>query len=88
MALLTVGQLKQTLNDHYSDDSTIVVTWWSKDDVSNAWADIFYDDDGGEITSEELDDVWNAISVDFDNNLDDFISGANEYLYELVNREA
>ena len=88
MALLTVGQLKQVLNDHYSDDSTIVVTWWSKDDVSNAWADIFYDDDGGEMTSEELDDVWNAISVDFDNNLDDFISGANEYLFELVNREA
>jgi hypothetical protein len=88
MAVLTAGQLKELLSNGYDDDATLVVTWWDKNDVVNAWTDIFYDDEVDELSDDELNDIWNKVSIDLDNSLDDFAGGVNEQLLDLVNREA
>ena len=86
MAVLTVGQLIETLNNHYSPDATLVVTWWDKSDVSDMIADIYYDGEIPEPSDEQVTEVWNSVSDSFSNIISDQLAWCNDDLFDIVQR--
>lgn len=87
MAVLTAGQLIQTLQDHYDPTATLVVTWWDKSDVADDVADAFYEDNIDEPTDEQIQTVWTNIADELDNALDSQIGWVNDTLFDLVQSE-
>lgn len=86
MAVLTVGQLKELLSNGYSDEDTLVVTWWDKSDVRDDVYDALEERDI-EPDEDAVEQVWYAIANDVDNALDDQIGWVNDILFDLVQKE-
>lgn len=73
---ITIEELIAGLTKNHALTDTIVVTWWSKDDVN-----LLLDEPVSDSRAEEL---WDAVAETFGQNLDDAIIAGNDYLLSLL----
>lgn len=73
---ITIESLIAGLTKNYKPTDTVVVTWWSKDDVN-----LLLDE---EVSDSDAQDLWDKVSETFGHNLDSAVIAGNEYLYELL----
>lgn len=69
---LTVKQVIEMLQNHYSDpNETIVVTWWDKTDVApnSGMPDL--------LTMEQSERLWNKVAPNLADQLNAEVSGIN-----------
>jgi len=73
---ITIESLIAGLTKNYKPTDSIVVTWWSKDDVN-----LLLDEEVSDSRAEEL---WDAVCETFGENLDNAIVAGNDYLLSLL----
>lgn len=73
---ITIEALIAGLTKNYKPTDRLVVTWWSKDDVH-----LLVDE---EVSDSKAEELWDAVSETFGQNLDSAIMAGNDYLYELL----
>jgi hypothetical protein len=66
MLIITPEKLIETLK-HYQPDETLLVTWWSAEDVGYILSDADVE------TDTTASDIWEAIVDDLDNNTSDYV---------------
>lgn len=66
MLIITPEKLIETLK-HYQPDETLLVTWWSAEDVGYILSDADVE------TDTTASDIWEAIVDDLDNSTSDYV---------------
>jgi hypothetical protein len=77
MLVITAQQLIETLKN-YNPEETLLVTWWSTEDVEMLVAD-------EDVETDKAKEIWNDIVWDLDNKTSDHvISYVNDELDTMV----
>lgn len=66
MLIITPEKLIETLK-HYQPDETLLVTWWSAEDVGYILSDVDVE------TDTTASEIWEDIVDDLDNNTSDYV---------------
>ena len=75
----SVKDIIESLQKNYDLEETLVVTWWSKEDVA-----MNLGSDADEMTDEQIEHAWDRSNGDLDNALDDAIGEVNDRWMESL----